>query len=43
MTDKFEIILIVLLGVSELLALIPQVESNSVFTFIVNQLKKLKK
>lgn len=35
-------ILVGLLGISELLALMPKVKSNSVFQLIVNTLSKLK-
>lgn len=39
--DTLDVVLIALLGVSEVLALIPGVKSNSLFTWIVNILKKV--
>lgn len=39
--DNLAVILTALLAISEVLALIPGIKSNSVFTFIVNVIKML--
>lgn len=39
--STFELVLLVLFGISEALALIPSVKSNSVFQLIFNLLAKL--
>ena len=43
MLQHIELILAVLLGVSEALAVIPQVKANSIFQLIADVLKKLAK
>lgn len=40
--NKLEMILAVLLGLSEVLALIPSIQSNSVLQLVLNLLRKLK-
>jgi hypothetical protein len=40
--EKLPMILAVLLGISEALAHIPSVKSNSVFQMVVNMMKKIK-
>lgn len=39
--ENMTLILAVLLGLSEVLALIPAIKSNSIFTFIYNAIKAL--
>lgn len=39
--DKFMLIIMALLAISEFLAVFPKVEANSVFQLIVNILKKI--
>lgn len=41
MLEHIELILAVLLGVSEALALIPQVKANGIFDLVLGTLKKL--
>lgn len=41
MIDHIEIVLAVLLGVSESLALIPAIKANSIFEVVLSILKKL--
>lgn len=41
--ENKEVFLLLLLSVSEVLALVPNVKANSIFQLVYNQLKKVKK